>query len=137
MRGHAVFGEAVHVLGADLDLHGSSLGADDHGMQGLIAVRLGIGDVIVEFLGDMQPGAVDLTQHRIAGRDILDDDADGMQVEELFERHILTLDFLVDAVKVFGAAEDSPGDAGGFELFPQFEDEVLDEMFAGRPVAGQ
>ena len=41
MRGHAAFGNIVHMLGADLHLHTLLIGADNRRMQRLIAVQLG------------------------------------------------------------------------------------------------
>ena len=137
MRRHTEFRKAVHVFGANLDFHRATFRADDDGMQGLVAIGLGIGDVVVEFLGNMQPGAVNQAEDRVAGRDILDDDAHGMKVIEGLQRNVLALDFLVNAVDVLGSAEDAPRDAGRFQLFFQVMDKVLNKALAFGPVAGQ
>ena len=43
-----MLGMLVHGLGADLDLPGTALGIAHHGVQRLVAVGLGLGDVVVE-----------------------------------------------------------------------------------------
>jgi hypothetical protein len=40
--GDAVLGDLVHLPGADLHLEGDALGADDRGVQALVAVGLGV-----------------------------------------------------------------------------------------------
>ena len=57
MRGHAQFRKFMHGLGADLNFDAVALFIQNHGMQGLIAVFLGIGDIIVKFLGNVLPAS--------------------------------------------------------------------------------
>ena len=45
-------GDTVHVLGTDLEFHRLAEGAEHGRMQGLVAVRLGDGDIVVEAAGD-------------------------------------------------------------------------------------
>ena len=65
VRGDAVLGVLVHLLGADLDLDGRPSSSAHDGVQRLVAVRLGPRDVVVELLGIgarcCAPG-----QHRVA-----------------------------------------------------------------------
>ena len=53
--GHPVLRVLVHLVGADLHLEGLAFGADQRGVQGLVAVGLGGGDVVVELPGDVSP----------------------------------------------------------------------------------
>ena len=49
MRGHAVLGDLVHAARADLDLDDLVLGLAQHGgMERLVAVGLGKGDVVLD-----------------------------------------------------------------------------------------
>ena len=46
--GDAVLRGVVHLPGADLHLEGDALPADDGGVEGLVAVGLGGGDIVLE-----------------------------------------------------------------------------------------
>ena len=48
VRGHPGFGHAVHAGGADLQFHRRAERADQGGVQRLIAIDLGDGDVVLE-----------------------------------------------------------------------------------------
>jgi hypothetical protein len=48
VRGHAGLGHQVHLLGADLELDVDAGGPDQRGVQRLVAVDLGDGDVVLE-----------------------------------------------------------------------------------------
>ena len=135
--GHPVLGEGMHGFGADLDLHRPALLSQHHGMQGLVAVILGIGDVIVEFLGDVQPAPVDQAQDGIAGGHVVHDDPHRVQVVELLQGHFLAHHLPVDAVDVLGPAEHPGMDAGFVQFLPEFVYEVVDEAFALGPVGRQ
>jgi hypothetical protein len=51
VRRDARFRDPVHRLGADLDLHRQAVGADQRGVQRLVAVRLRDRDVVLELSG--------------------------------------------------------------------------------------
>jgi hypothetical protein len=53
--GDARLRHLVHLVGPDLDLERLRLGADDRGVQALIHVRLGHGDVVVELARHRAP----------------------------------------------------------------------------------
>ena len=59
VRGDAIFGVLVHLGGADLHLERFSIVINDGGMQGLVIIVLGGGDVIVKFVRDGPPVGVD------------------------------------------------------------------------------
>ena len=76
MCGDALFGEAVHLLGADLHLKG--LAAVQHGgVQGLVEIGPGHGDVILETPGNGPPDVMHDAQGGIAVAFIVGDDAHG------------------------------------------------------------
>ena len=62
MRSHAMLGMVVHGLGADLNFDGLPSGLPcnipDNGVQRLVAIGLGLGDVIVKLLGHGREMAV-------------------------------------------------------------------------------
>lgn len=67
VRGDAVVGHGLHFPGADLDLDGYPVHAHQHRVQGLVAIGLGNGDVVLEFTGYRLVEAVNAAQHAIAG----------------------------------------------------------------------
>ena len=63
---YAQLGLLVHGLGADLHFQHLAIRADYRGMQGAITVFLGVGDVVVELLGNVPPQGVHDTQGGVA-----------------------------------------------------------------------
>ena len=59
VRGDAQLGVFVHFAGADLHFDDAVFRADERGVQRLVAVGFGVGDVVVEFFGDGLPQFVD------------------------------------------------------------------------------
>ena len=64
--GDADVGDAIHVGRADLHLERPTVRPDDGGVQRLVLVLLGVGDVVVEFAGDGPPEGVHHAERRIA-----------------------------------------------------------------------
>ncbi len=131
MRGHALFRHLVHFSGADLHLHVFAAGPDDRSVQGLIAVILGAGDVIVELTGNGRPAAVDKAQHRVAFGHRIHDDAEAMHIVDFFEGDALALHFAPDGVNVLGSAADIGFDPGLVKLPPYLPLHQSDESFPG------
>lgn len=105
VRGDPVVGHLFHLAGTDLDLDGHPVHAEQGGMQRLVAVGLGNRDVVLEASGERLVQAVHGAQHAIAGIDLVDDDAEGVDVHDLVERLTLAAHLLVDAVEVLLAAD--------------------------------
>ena len=97
----AQFGDLVHLLRADLHLHGPPVSTHHRGVQAAVHVVLGIGDVVVKLAGDGTPQAVHHAQRRVTLGFALDDDAEAVDVVDLLEVHILALHLLPDAEDVF------------------------------------
>ncbi len=110
--GDAVLGVCVHLVGADLHLERPPGRSDDRRVQGLIAVRFRMGDVVVELFGDMRPQPVHDTERRVAVADLVDQHAHGAQVEDLIEAQLLVAHLFPDAVDVLRASADTGIDAG-------------------------
>ena len=104
--GDAVLGLLVHLNRAQLDLDGTGLRAHDRGVQRLVAVGLGRGDVVLEAAGQRMPQRVDRTQGRVAVPHRLQDDAQCDEVVDVGELLALALHLEVDAPQVLGASRD-------------------------------
>ena len=63
VRGDAFFGDAVHVLGADLHFKLVAAGRDERGVQRLVEVGPRHGDEVLDPAGDWPPGVVQQAQH--------------------------------------------------------------------------
>ena len=110
--GKALFGHIVHALAADLHFYPLAVVAHQGDMQGLVAVALGVADPVAQtvgmrfvYLGDGQidvEAVVQLLLHVLG----FEDDAHGQDVEDFFERHVLSLHFFPDGVDGFDAGED-------------------------------
>ena len=94
----------VHLMGADLHLHGLALGPDHGRVQGLVAVFLGVGDVIVKFVRNMAPEPVHHPDGRIAVAHFGNQHTQGPDVVDLREVDPLAPHLSPDAVDVLGAA---------------------------------
>ena len=94
----------MHVLRADLHLKRTAEGAEELGVQRLVAVGLRNRDVILEAAGDRFVEAVQRAQHEVARRHVLDDDAEAEHVEHIGEGKVLFAHLAKNAVEVFLAA---------------------------------
>ena len=66
VRGHPRFGDQVHRLGAHLKLNVHARRPDQGGVQRLVAVDLGNGDVVLEFTGQRLVNLVQQAQSGVA-----------------------------------------------------------------------
>ena len=89
VRRDSVLREEVHLVSADLYLHGQGVLAQHGGVQRLVEVVLGIGYVVVELAREGPPPGVDHPQRRIAVLDVADEDPKGEQVVYLVDRLVL------------------------------------------------
>ena len=112
VRGHAPLRGLVHLVGSDLDLHRLPGVADDGGMQGLVAVRLRHGDVVLEATGDRLPERMDHAQGAVAVLDRVGQHPDRGEVVDLVEI-LAERELLGDAVHVLGPAAGVGFDADG------------------------
>ena len=87
-----------------------------HGVQRLVAVGLGPGDVIVELAGHRAPALVHARQRGITVAHVGDDHAQRAQVVDRREVDALALHLLPDAVQVLGPALHLRLDARGRQL---------------------
>ena len=125
----AVVGHGLHFLGADLDLDGHAMHAEQGGVQRLVAIGLGNRNVVLEAAGHGLVEIVHGAEHAVAGVDLVHHDAERVHVHDLGEGLALGAHLLVDAVQVFFPAEDPPGHAftqqAGFERCLDLLDDFL------------
>ena len=106
MRGDAVLGDLVHLLGADLQLDALVAGADHGGVDRAVVVLLRRRDVVLEAAGHDRPGGVDDAERAIAGLDVVDDDAEAEDVGQLLEADRLALHLGPDRKRLLAPAID-------------------------------
>lgn len=106
--GDAVFGDAVHLVGADLDLDALGLGPDERGVQRLVHVGLGQRDEVFEAARNGGPFAVDDAEGGVTVADVFYDGAERDDVEKLVQIAPGFDGLLVNRPQVFGA----PGHGG-------------------------
>ena len=104
VRSHAGLGDMVHLTRADLHLRRRAIGADQRGVQRLVTVHLGNGDVVLELARHRFVQAVQHAQREITRGHILDDDAKTVDIEHLRKRQVLLGHFLINRIQVLLAA---------------------------------
>lgn len=77
-------------------------------MQRLVAIRLGNGDIILEFARHRFVKTVREAQRTIAGIRLVDDDTKSINVEHLGKRQMFVEHFLVNAVEMLFAPRHAP-----------------------------
>ena len=133
VRGDSDLGRLVHLPGADLDLDRAPVGADHRGVQRLVHVGLGGGDVVLEAVGDRHVQAVHEAEGGVAVAHRLDEDAHGAEVVDLLEGRSLGPHLVVDAVEVLRPAGDLRVDPGLGEVGLDRGLELLDVDLALLP----
>ncbi len=98
--GNTLTGHRIHVLRTDLDFNGHALGAEEHRMQGLIAVGLGDGDVILETARHRLVEVVHGTEDAVTVVDAFGDHAEGEHIHDVGKRLALYLHLAIDAVEM-------------------------------------
>lgn len=102
--GETAFGVIVHFVGADLELDDLAVGGDNGGMEGLVSVLLGHGDVIFDAAWHGFEEGMDDAEDEVAGRDIGDDEAEGDEVVDALDVLVVFGELFVEAIDRFGAA---------------------------------
>ena len=123
----ALLGDLVHLVGADLDLEGMAVVADDRGVERLVAVGAGHRDEVLDPPRDRPPGVVEDAEGCVAVGDRLDQDPEGHEVVDLLELDALALQLLLDRVEALDAPLDLGVDPGLGELLLDRAADLLDE----------
>ena len=127
---HAQLGLFMHGIGADLHLQHLAIRADHRGVQGAVAVFLGVGDVVVELLGNVPPQGMHDAERGVAVAHFRHQHAHRAHVVDLAELQALALHFPPDRIDVLGAAADVGLDAGGGEFVAQLLHHIVDVLLA-------
>ncbi|KPZ18253.1 Uncharacterized protein ALO56_05246 [Pseudomonas viridiflava] len=130
VRADAQLGFFVHRMRTDLDFQHLAFRPDDRSVQRAVAVFLGVGDVVVEFLGNVPPQGVHDAQRGVAVAHFGNEYTHRTHVVDLTERQTLALHFAPDGIDVFGTAADIGSDAGGQQFVFQLGHDVADEPLA-------
>ncbi len=132
--GDAVFGDAVHFPGPDLDFQRLAGGADDGGVQRLVEVGLGHGDEVLEPVRQRLPQGMDDAEGAVAVLDVVDDNPDRRQVVDFAEVFVVFLHLFEDAVEILGPPLDFGLDAHRFQALAQQDDGLADHFLALGPL---
>jgi hypothetical protein len=133
--GNAFFGEAMHLLCADLNLEG--LAAMQHGgVQGLVEIRARHGDVVLEAAGNRAPNVVDHAESGVTVAFVIGDNANGQKIVDLFEAAFLADDLAVQGIEAFYAGFKFGGNTGFDELaldgrLHLFKEALMNGRFVG------
>ncbi len=101
---HAQFRVFVHGEGANLNFQHLVLGPDQGGMQRLIAVLLGVGDVIVELVGHVMPAGMHDPQRCVAVGNVRHQNTHGAHIVDLGKIDALALHLAPDRVDMLDPA---------------------------------
>ena len=130
MRRDSELRDAMHVLGADLDLDRLACVRDHRRVQRLVAVGLGHRHVVLEPSWHGLPERVDDAEHPVAVANAFNLDADGRQVVDLGEVLALAGHLLPHGVDVLRPAGDVGLDAHLFQLAGEDLAQVVDQRLA-------
>ena len=115
MRGNAELGDLVHRLRANLYLKRIAV-RHDGGVQGLIAIRLWHGNVVLEPAGDRLPHRVNDPEHAVAILNRGDEHAHSGEIIDLTHTLVVALHLAVNAVKMLRTSLDLRLNPRGFEF---------------------
>ena len=85
MGGDTGLRHVIHLLGADLDLDGHPERSEQHGMQRLVTVGFGNGDVILEFSRHRFVQVMYRTDHAVTHIDVVHQDTERVDIVHLVE----------------------------------------------------
>ncbi len=137
VRANAQLGFFVHGLGADLHFQHLALRPEHRGVQRAVAVLLGVGDVVVELLGNVSPQGVHDTQRGVAIANLGHQHANGANVVDLTELQAFLLHLPPDRIDMLGTPVDFGVNPGGGQFVLELLDHVLDVLLAIQPALMQ
>ena len=128
----AVFGDLLHVDGADLQFDALAAGSDHGGVDRAVIVLLRGRDVVLVAAGDHRPARMNDAERPVAFVDRLDDDAEPEDVGKLLERDGFALHLAPDRIGPLLAPRHLGIDALGLQLRRQRLLDLLDQLLAFR-----
>ncbi len=128
VRGDAVFGNPLHLLGADLQFDALVAGTDHRGVDGAIIVLLRRGDVILEAAGHHRPHGVDDAERAVALLHRLHDHPETENIGQLFESDGLALHLGPDRKRPLAPADDAGGNPVLLQVGGQLGFDLADQI---------
>ena len=126
---NAVFRVAVHLAGTDLHLKGDGFAANHGGVQALVAVGFGGGDIILEAVGQRVVHIMDQAQRGITFRHRINNDADSINIINLLKVLVLHIHLAVNAVDALDTVADGCSvDAVLFQVFLDGGADIVEEV---------
>ena len=120
----------MHGEGTDLDFQHLAFRAHHRRVQALVAVGLGAGDIVVEFLGHVLPQGMDDAQGGVAVAQLRHQYPHGAHVIDFAEFQVLFLHLPPDAVDMLGPAVDFGAvDAVFLQVATQLLQHIVDVLF--------
>src|SRR5579884_128760 len=113
--GDALFGDAVHLLSANLNLEGLAA-MNQSSVERLIEVGTRHGDVVLEAAGDGAPDVMDDAKRSVTIALRIGDDADRQKIVNLFKSALLPNKLSMERIKAF----DAGFELGGNSAFHEF-----------------
>src|SRR5690554_1205195 len=107
--GNAIVGHGLHFAGADLHLDGHAVITEQGGMQALVAVGLGDGDVVLEAPRYRLVEVMDYAENTVAAIDILSENAKTKYIHDFSKRLLLVAHLFVNRQQVFLASDYAAG----------------------------
>ena len=132
---NTIVGDVLHFLGTDLDFN-VHMHAEQGGVQRLVTIGLGHGNVVFEAPRQWLVQAVNGTQNAVTVVFRVGDDAEGVHIHDFMERFLLELHLVVDGVQVFFPAQYPARQAALFQLFLQFTPDIVDNFLVAAPQLG-
>ena len=123
-----VLSDLMHLLGPNLKLN-RALWSIDRGMDGLVAIGLGIGDVVLETTWHGPPEFMDVAQHGIDIAWRIHDAADGNQIIELVKTLFLVVHFAVDGIDMLGPSIDLADQIALCRIVTNLFHHLVDQVF--------
>ena len=130
VRTDAELGLLVHGTCTDLHLEHPAIVGDHRRVQRAVAVRLGVGDVVIELTRQIAPQPVHDTKRGVALCNRIDEHAQRARVVDFADPDALALHLAPDAVEMLRSARELRVQPGLCECLVEARDRHLDEVIA-------
>ena len=128
MRRDTVFCHLVHFRGADLDFKRDTIAANNRGVQRLVAVGLGRGNIVLKSSRNGLIQVMHIAQNVIAVGHGVYDDAHGADVVDFIHGLVLGVHLAINRVDMLDACRDIMTDTGLVELERDALLDVIEEI---------
>ena len=129
MRGNTHLCHLIHVFGTDLDFDRDTVWPNHGGVQGLISVGLWNRDVVFYATRARFVQAVHLAQYAVAGIQIVNDNAEGVDIHDRVKTLLFQHHFAVDRVQMFLATANATRNSRFLQTPFNFRKDLLNHLF--------